>query len=147
MILTNYAECSIIETLDTNQTLGNESLLDGWHTCFIYFTICSIPTTLGTNETLGRKEKVQSVFIPTLGSDIRLGTYSSLPECYFLDTRTEGALGTNFSVPNVLFPRYNGTLGTNGLDSFGQVLPNFFVMHGSKSIQVGPSFVNFKLIW
>jgi hypothetical protein len=107
MILTNYAECSIIETLDTNQTLGNESLLDGWHKCFIYFTICSIPTTLGTNETLGRKEKVQSVFIPTLGSDIRLGTYSSLPECYFLDTRTEGALGTNFSVPNVLFPTYS----------------------------------------
>jgi hypothetical protein len=53
------------------------------------------------------RKKVQSVFIPTLGSDIRLGTYSSLPECYFLDTRTEGALGTNFSVPNVLFPAYS----------------------------------------
>jgi hypothetical protein len=39
--------------------------------------------------------------------------------------------------------RYNGKHGTNGLDSFGQVLLNFFVSHGSMSIQVCPSCVDF----
>jgi hypothetical protein len=34
MVSANYTECSVSETL------GKYSLLNGWHTCFIYFTKC-----------------------------------------------------------------------------------------------------------
>jgi hypothetical protein len=39
--------------------------------------------------------------------------------------------------------RYNVTLGTNRIDFFGQMAVKIFVRHGSKSIKVCPSFINF----
>jgi hypothetical protein len=45
-----------------------------------------------------------------------------------------------FCIPDT---RYNMTLGTNGMGFFRQVVGNFFVEHGYKSITVCPSFVKF----
>jgi hypothetical protein len=56
---------------------------------------------------LGERKNVPSVFIPTPGSDITLGTHSSLPSVSSYKLDTLWALGTHFSVPSVLFPEHS----------------------------------------
>jgi hypothetical protein len=48
-----------------------------------------------------------------------------------------------YRVFHFLDTRYNMTLGTNGMDFFGQMVSNCFVRHGSNCIKLCSSFVIF----
>jgi hypothetical protein len=59
------SECFVTETLGTNPALSKESLLDGWHKCFIYCTVCSIPTTLELKPSVERKKCIECFYVNT----------------------------------------------------------------------------------